>query len=234
MQDSPDDLDYLDKKLFNTPLAAEHAEMQILRSCLGEGMQALNLYFEMVTAKEESLARGEPDHLHEETIRRALFRDGVIQVMSCFNSNPDKRDRFLLPEEALAGVEDWQTTYQWLHDVRDAYAAHNFGVQRFAQTVLLVEPQSSAIVAVGYQCTMMQGPRPNRQKAIKDLCEAALIHVVRRWQELETKVKEEARKLSPAEIQSLDPPHDFMAPPDAIKVDRAKYRSTPKGARRPQ
>lgn len=76
------------------------------------------------------------------TIAEALFRDAIIQFMACFG---DPKKYLLTVEEVYAGRSGALTDMQYLRDLRDTFAAHNFGPMRQAYIIVTPGEDASAL-----------------------------------------------------------------------------------------
>ena len=207
-------------KRLTSPSAIEFAEMHLIRECLDEAGRAFKLYFKLLADKA---AIKESDN----TVRLALFRDGLVQIMACFSTNPTKRSNFLIPSEAFAGIEGWQEFYKWMRDYRDAFAAHNFGVKRQSEAIGIFNSDTNEFLGVGHFTMMSQGEDLGAEHSIRLFWSAAARHVKTRIADLEAVLIEEAKKLSPPEIAALEPARLVVPGNQDIRTSREKYRKRP-------
>jgi len=205
-------------KRLETASAEELAEMIIHRECLAEGIKALKLYFAKLKGNDQ------PTDEDDATIRTALFRDGIVQVMACFTTNASKRDRYLLPSEAFAGIEGWGDMYKWMHEYRDGYAAHNFGPRRMAEAVVMLDRETNDVVGVGDFSLITVGEGIEAEKSIAQFCMAALRHCEARIADLRDRLMAEAKAMSPEERAALLDARLQVPEHSDAKISRQKHR----------
>lgn len=213
-------------KRLETASAAEYAEMHVNRACIVEAMNAFKYYFARWRA-------GEPGADEEEiAIRLALFRDGLVQIMAVFTTNPDKRDRFLIPSEAFAGTEGWEEYYQWILGLRDCFAAPSAGAKCNVEPVVMIHPDTAEVERVGHLTTRYHGEGLEAEQCLAMFCKAALRNVDTRLKALEEKLLEEAKALSPEERAGLMNAQNVIPGPEDIRTGRTRYRKKTKDAQR--
>jgi hypothetical protein len=101
--------------------AKELAELLLLQHDVQASIAAMEIWGAKYAEKELS---GE-----DTIIAAALFRDAIVQFMGCFDTSA----QFKLRQDVVyAGVDGGPEYFQWLKDIRDAYAAHKFGRLRQA------------------------------------------------------------------------------------------------------
>ena len=204
-------------KRLETASSTEFGEMTLMHQCLIASAKAFEIFFERVK-------NGPPDEAVEAAIATALFRDGIVQFMACFNSNVAKRNCFLIPSEAFGDIAGWESYYQKLYDLRNAYAAHNHGAQR-QYDVFAVVDEHGVIQAFSVAFAMLAGFSILERDQLMYFMDAALRHADARRIEAEDKVLAEVRALTPDEIAAL-PDAEMIAPSDAqTKMTRDRYRA---------
>ena len=215
-----DGIPFLAKRL-NSSVANEHAEMQIIEKCATEATAAFRLYFER---KKRGHFLNEDDDL----INIALFRDGVIQIMNCFNTKSSKRSEALIPSEVFQGIDNWEVDYKFLHDYRDSFAAHKFGPLRLAHNVGYFRQANfklRAIVKLIYTDTGMDA---TSEDALMAFCGIVLAHISERIDNLQKLLENETKLLSSEEVKSL-PDHFVKVPgPSEFRSSRLKHNAKPR------
>ncbi len=214
-------------KALETETSAELAHLQVNRTCLVEAIRAFQTYFNRWRS-------GEPADETEGTIRLALFRDGLVQSMACFNKNPAKRREFLIPAEAFDGIEGWEEFYAWMLDLRNCYAAHNVGAKRNSQPVVLIDPRTDEVVGVGSFDVHYQGESLEAEGSIAAFCNTALKHVNARIKEAQARLWAEASALSREERQALPVARNVVPGRNDITTGRDRYRKKTKDFEPPQ
>jgi hypothetical protein len=111
--------DHVFKALWS-PAAHHLAESAILAADLNAARDCLELFFDKYTGSKVGENR---------LIADALFRDGIILFCSAFDKTNAAR---LVPEEVYGEPcpDETLEAYQLLQNVRDTFAAHNFGTLR--------------------------------------------------------------------------------------------------------
>lgn len=209
-------------KLLETATASEHSELQIISRCIEEASLALKMYF-------VRFQHGLPENEEEAAIRRALFRDGLIQIMACFSTNPNKRDRYLIPSEAFDGQQGWEPFYKWMLDLRDGYAAHNFGAQRLADSIVFLDSDTGQVAGVGIITVGFDGPSEG-EASFSAFCGTAMRHAKSRMEQASAKLLAEAQALSKAELEALHDAALVVPGAEDVKTSREKYRTKTKGS----
>jgi hypothetical protein len=106
----------------NSPLARELAELELLLYDIESAFHQIMLWRGQF-APRLSMPR------EQKALSLALFRDAIVQFIGCF----DKKAEFHLRKEDIYGEPGGLEFFQWLQDLRDAFAAHKFG--RYRQSV---------------------------------------------------------------------------------------------------
>lgn len=216
-------LDQLLSKRLDTASAAEYASMVVNLRCITEAITAFRLCY-------DRWRKGEPDSDEETAIRAALYRDGLTQVMACFTTNPQKRHEHLIPSEAFAGLDGWEKFYQYMHDLRDAYAAHNFGTKRMVEPVVIVHPNTGEVLGLGHLAAHFVGEGLDGEKGVMTFCQAAQNHVTARIAQIETELLKELKAIPPDELLGLPDAQLRIAGTEDIKTGREKFRKKSAGA----
>jgi hypothetical protein len=211
-------------KRLDTASAATLASMVVNEACISEAGWAFKFYFDRART-------GEPIGQEDATVRRALFRDGLLQVMACFTTNSKKRDEFLLPSEAFAGVEGWEEFYKWMLGLRNSYAAHNFGTMRTVEPVVVIHPATSEVQGVGHLSAHAFPPGVDAEESVMSFCKSALQHVRARILEIEVQLLSEASALSKDALKKLPAARNVIPGREDLRTGRKKYRAKTKDFR---
>jgi hypothetical protein len=102
----------------NSPLARELAEIELLSHDVETAFYEIELW--RSNPPRASMTR------EERAVSISLFRDAIVQFIGCF----DKTAEFSLRKEDIYKEPDELEFFQWLQDLRDAFAAHKFGPYR--------------------------------------------------------------------------------------------------------
>lgn len=218
---SPESKNLVSKRL-ETELATEYAEMHIIQACLAEGDRAMALYF-------HRMRNGLDNNPNEVAISQSLFRDAIVQIMGCFTTNLEKRNQFLIPQEAFDGLNGWPEFYRWMLDYRDAYAAHNFGIHRMCEATATVNTETGEVVQIGHLQSMHIGPMDDVKTSMHTFISRANDHVGVRINELHAKLLVEVQSMPPDEFAKLGPPRLVIGGPEDLRLSRGKYRKKQTG-----
>jgi hypothetical protein len=195
-------------KDLNSAETKELSELLLLQHDVQTSMEAMRLW----TAKQGAES---PDDL---IIAGALFRDAIVQFMGCFDSSAPFK---LSSDTIYSNVDGANEYFQWLKDLRDAYAAHKFGRARQAITGIIQSPDGSP--GVGQMTMIYQGPQEAKAgteiAAFMSIC---LKHINSRIETLRAAITTIATKMSAAEIAALPTARLYGVDPDQLRKGRRR------------
>ena len=209
------DVSWHSAKKLETPSCHEFVEMNIIHECLLEAAAAFGLYY-------DRLRLGDAETAAEKTIRKALFRDGLIQFMACFHTTPRLRGRYLVPAEAFSSVNGWEEAFSWLYDLRNNYAAHIHGVSRLGEVAAHFDPETKDVLAIGRLHMTRLPPGLENEEPIKRLCGLAFANVNQRIEQLDNQISEEADGLTLEQKAALG--ELTLTVSDDLHLGRDEYR----------
>jgi hypothetical protein len=137
----------------DTPLAREFAELLIRQMDIYSSINTMKLWYEKYASETQSSDSSKWDS-EPTIIMVSLFRDALIQFIGCFGKD---RRVSLNAEEVYGQDPNGLSSFQWHKDMRDAYAAHNFGAQRQCSVGVFIDPTTGAI-RIASQLAFYQGP----------------------------------------------------------------------------
>lgn len=120
-------------KALTGQLVHDVEEMHIIKDDLDNCWRNLTLYYEQYFDVETN-----PEDSRF-VIKTSLFRDAVTLFCACFSINPAERIKLVANEIYGHLDEGWKSYYQYIRDLRDSYAAHNFGPVRQCQVFAIME-----------------------------------------------------------------------------------------------
>jgi hypothetical protein len=92
-------------------------------------------------------------------------------------------------------------SFQWVQDIRDAYAAHKFGAQR--QCVVGVIQDPIAGIGIGQLFALYQGQVKSDGPQIIAFMQATAAYLDQKAERLKADLLDEVQKMTPEQIQSL-------------------------------
>ena len=168
------------------------------------------------------------------TIRLSLFRDAVVQFSGCFS----KKDKLKLnPEEVYAKHKNWEPWAQWFHDIRDAYAAHNFGPSRLHSVGAVLERSNRlnrmVFTGVGDFAARHSGPAAHTRDSVLRFMMVACQFVNQRTADVEERLLKQLAEIGPDTLLTYpDLEHLIPDAPD-IRSTRESFRKKSGVARAP-
>ena len=174
----------------NSPETKELAELLLFQHDVQTSIESLRLW----TTKQPAFASSPDDNI----IAAALFRDSVVQFIGCFDASAP----FKLSSDIIyAGHDGAREYFQWLKDIRDAYAAHKFGRERQCVVGIVQMPTGRV---VGHMTSIYQGLNDNDgAHEIAAFMNITLQQINFRIRVLTDSVQAAATKLTTEEINAL-------------------------------
>lgn len=200
-------------KEIKSPLATELAEYQVLIKDLVAAYAALDLWFN----KYASLRGGTAE---DTLISQALFRDSIVMFVGCF----DKTAPLSLPVSDIYKTQNERDYFQWLLDMRDAYAAHKFGALRQCVVGVFVDDAGN-VLGAGHNDRIWAGPRAAAKTEMLMFMGAAFRYTERKILDLSRQLTETAKALTPAELAALNVAKTHAVEPHEIRLSRRKFRT---------
>jgi hypothetical protein len=201
--------------------SAELAEYMLLLLDLQSSMAAIKIWHEKYA--------DDPKSQENQIVSTSLFRDAIVQFVGCF----DKSAKFRLKPEEIYRDDDGALSYfQWLNDVRNAYAAHKFGALRQMVVGVFVDPQKG-VVGTGHLGGIYAGPVKEAGPQMLAFMAIAKAHLEQKIQALSEELIKFAKTLSLEQLNALKTarvygvdPHEVSKSRPAIRHLRAKKRTT--------
>lgn len=149
-------------RAIDLPIAAELAETLLIQSDLRNCFASLEIW-------AKTFAPTQAQNEETKVILGSLFRDAIVQFVGCF----EKTRHPLKVDEIYAKVEGSTAYYKWLHDLRNSFAAHRYGVGRQCVVGVFVHPE------LGYQAPgqivgIYKGPHPSGHRTLLNFVFRAL------------------------------------------------------------
>jgi hypothetical protein len=207
-------MDKMPLKQLDTPAAKELAETILLQLDINSSISAMQIWTSKNTPNEEQSA-------DDATICESLFRDAIIQFVGCF----DKSAKYPLIRDEIYGAANGGDSYfQWLQDIRDAYAAHKFGALRQCIVGVLIDPVTG-MIGQGHLSSIYQGPTsPSDGLQIISFMRIGAEFVNKKIKVLQEKMLSEAKQLSPEQLENLPIATAFGIDPTEIRKSRREIQ----------
>ena len=196
----------------DTPLATELAENILLLGDIQSSLAAMKLCHEKYAERDSSTEEG--------IIGKSLFRDAVVQFVGCF----DKTAKFPLSVQEVYSDPKWSGLFQWFQDMRDAYAAHKFGAQR--QCIVGVLFDSKQGVGFGYLRATYKGQLKSDGPNLISFMEVAQVFLGTKIAQLEQRLIEVVRILTPDQINALEIAKAHTLAQDEVRLSRPALQRT--------
>jgi len=186
-----------------SPIAKELTEYILLQHDIKASHASLTVWFKRFCGPSDEK---EPD---DAVIGASVFRDSIIMFMGCFDrSAPLFLDEAEVYKTTLGGAE----YFQWLRDMRDAYAAHKFGALRQCAVGVLLDGNGD-VLGIGQFSSIYLGPAKEAEGQMLQFIAIAGNYVAAKIKELEARLKQEANdmtreeraKLKTARLHGVDP-----------------------------
>jgi len=203
-------------KALSFPLAVELAEATLLRQDMRASLSAMKLWCEKYSKLEKPT-------LEEMTIRQSLFRDAIVQFIGCF----DKTAPFSLSkDEVYKGTDGGAEYFQWLKDIRDAYAAHKFGPLRQCAVGVFVDLPESGQITIGDLISIYAGPTEERNNLdLISFMGVAANYLDSAVTALQEKLLTAAKATPIVELRALPNARAHGVNPEDIRLSREKFRN---------
>ena len=206
--------------------AAELAELYLLQGDLDASYDAMRLYFEKYTGEE----MGEEDIV----ISTSLFRDAIVQYAGCFSRSKKEKAK-PTPEAVYGHLTGWEGYFQAIHDLRDAFVAHNFGPQRQHHVVAILQTESSELRfdALGQTFARFGGWGVEEKDNILSFIDIARQHMSNRIRLAEIVIAEMLNRMTSEQLAAL--PQATLAIPrsEDFRLSRSRYREKSVGRQQP-
>jgi hypothetical protein len=213
-------------KALATPEADYLAELYLIKGDLDAAHATLSLYFDRFTP-DRQLSGG------EQVISSSLFRDGIILYCACFStSDPNK----LNPEAVYGHLEGWKDYCQKLLDMRNAFAAHNFGPMRQHKIVVIALEIGGKLVPAGFNQVFLRfaGWIPGEGPKLLQYIDVARDYLQKQIEEAERPILKMLETITSDELAALPDAEGFLTPePRDIKSTRQTFRRRGRGERVP-
>jgi hypothetical protein len=137
----------MDPRTIDHPVTEALGEALLLQKDIQTSIDAINIWHDYYAEK--------PDRTSiDKIIELSLFRDAVVQFIGCF----DKSNKYRLDETEIYGADPNGLPYfQWMNNIRNAYAAHKHGAQRQALIGVMRDPVTGTEGVVG-MALIYEGP----------------------------------------------------------------------------
>ena len=205
-----------DSMIYNEPLrkiqtkeANELAEFLLFRGELANSMRALQIY--------ERLRFGRSTE-EDSFVAASLFRDAIVQFTGCFGKTEPKLQSATVYAQ-FPGASDF---FRWVQDLRDAYAAHNFGPMR--QSVVGMAKQGDGY-ARGEFVSVYGGPDQSGIHQLKRFVQIAQNTVDRRISVLDAIVSDQVKAMTPDQYDELPIAEFVAAGPGEVRMTRERFAS---------
>jgi hypothetical protein len=207
-------------KQLETPEAKELAETFLIEADLQSSITAITIWHKKYS---------NPSSNEERTIGLSLFRDAIVQFIACF----DKSAKFRLSRDDIYEEHNGGHIYfQWLQDVRDAYAAHRFGANRQC-IVGVIRDSASGVTGVGKMMGVYAGEQSTAGPALIAFMGIAARYTANRIERLLKEVQQAVDTMSQAQIDALQIGQVYGIDPSEIRASRNEIQRRKKSSRKP-
>jgi hypothetical protein len=197
----------------DSPLAKELGEIQLITQDIETAFRAIDLWRKKYAPKTAMTPK-------ERTVCLALFRDAVVQFVGCF----DKNSKYSLRKESVYTTDDQIAYFDWLQDLRDSYAAHQFGPYR--QCVVGVN-LSGPSRRIEYINQLYRGPNLGDQ--LQDFISIAGTYSAFRMKELTEKLLRSLDSVTDEELSALPIAKTHQVGLSEVRMSRAAFRRVQSG-----
>lgn len=200
------------KQLKDDQLSIEIAECMLLLQDLQSSMDAIRIWHARYAGEESSS--------EDRIIGMSLFRDAVVQFVGCF----DKSAKFSLkPEDVYRKENGGRNYFQWLQDIRDAYAAHKFGALRQMVVGVLVDPDKG-VIGVGNIGGIYTGPIKTAGPEMLAFMSVAKKYLEAKIQSLTEKLLQSTQSMSLEQLNSLGTAKTYGVDPQEVRLSRPAFQ----------
>lgn len=200
-------------KRLNTATANELAELILLQHDIGSCLNAMKLWSERF-ANRDSMSQ------EEQTIAQSLFRDAIVQFIGCFDRTAKYR---LFPDDVYQDIDGGIEYYNWLKDIRDAYAAHKFGPLRQCVVGVFLDTTGTKALTVGDLVHIYMGPADNGGPMIFNFIRIASRHLDEKIEKLQKEMLLEVQGMSPEALSALPNARTHGVDPGDVRQSRAEF-----------
>lgn len=150
----------------------------------------------------------DPDR-KQNAIGGALFRDAIVQFISCFDNSNKK---YRLDESELYGDDPAKMAgFKWMLDVRNAYAAHRHGAFRQC-CILAFRDIEKDLSGLGPLVNFYRWPEPSGYAGMLHLMSIALQHIDAKVQRLHDKLFAVVKALTKEEFEAMPVAKGYVLP----------------------
>ena len=207
------ELGLLEKQL-DSPSALRLAELSLLQFDINHSIKAIEIW------SAEFCDRGELAE-RDRTVSISLYRDAIVQFTGCFAGRSS-----LSASDVYGHIEGGPETYQFLLDMRDAYAAHNFGPLRQAVSIAMFKPDFAELIRVGCPRWIYHGGLTRSiGDELRRFMQVAQTHVDARMESARDQVHSEVSSMSVDEWRALNEPQIHHAEIQDIRSSRSRFRA---------
>ena len=164
------------------------------------------------------------------TIAAALYRDAIVQFMSCFDFKKNKRGVLLDSDEVYSSVDGGSEYFKMIKDTRDAFAAHSFGMLR--QLLLGVYLDDSGKIG-GFERLNVSFTVPTKEGVVECIKFMSFTGsaLVKKINDLGLIVKAKAEAMSLEELATLKTAEVRIGGHEDFGLSRGQYKgsSSPRG-----
>ncbi|MFK4498888.1 hypothetical protein ABIF86_003179 [Bradyrhizobium japonicum] len=174
-------------------VAEELAEMEITKFDLDCALVSLTLWTQGYRPEGSESEK-------ERAVNGSLFRDGITQFVSCF----DSKNRFPLVVETVypnaTGVAPY---FKWLRNLRNSYTAHRHGAARQCSIAAVVRPGTGAFLGHSKLFAAYVGPSQDGHAQLLAVVSLAIRYVEAQILRLQQQFIEEASAIPPEQLLML-------------------------------
>lgn len=200
----------------SSPAASKLAEMILIHCDL---KNVLNICYIIIERYSET----EKENSEDTLVGLSLFRDCVVQFIACFGSNPQKHlDKNSVYQEEHPSFLEF---FQIVLDIRDTYAAHNFGPLRqciVGAVSIPREPGAEPVFVVGHVAMVPSVPERDWMMDFVKLVEIAERFADQSIRILSDEVFDTIKSTPCEEIMAL--PDVLLSNPDgSLRMTRERF-----------
>jgi len=204
----------LEMRRLETDSAVQLGELHLMRLNVRHSFYALKILRSKYNAENQDSEAN--------CIGMSLFRDAIIQVMTCFSTKDANK---LRPTDVYGDLENGMELYQWVYDQRVSFAAHMFGASRQCQIYAVLSPEMDKVIGVGNFSMIPTGHDDETIDGLINFVSIAGRFIDEKISKIEAIVRTEAESAPIEEILKLPTPIVVAPGPDEIKTTRAKFQA---------
>lgn len=191
-----------------SPLSRDLAEMVLTLIDLKNSLASLTHWSNSFTSDQ--------DYPDKNAIEGSLFRDGITQLVACFDSNNAVP---LVVEEVFPGAEGIDDYFRWLRGLRVSYTAHRHGSARQCVVGAAIDPQGN-FLGISELFAIYSGPNRQGHADLLRVVSQSIRYTESKIAAMRSELEREAKMLSPEQLLKL--PTARVQPPGPAEMRKSR------------